>query len=72
MSFSTPFSQLDLEMPSEKEFSMHWSSLWQWLTIFSIKKKVFFPIQIAEFNCQPLDLVMFLSGRLKISLVSSP
>lgn len=71
VSFSTPFSQLDLEMPSEKEFTMHRSSLWQWLTTFSIKKTVFFSIQIAELNCQPLDLVMFLSGRLKISPVSS-
>lgn len=44
------------------------------LTIFSMKKKkaVFFPIQIAEFNSQPLDLAAFLPGRLKIFLVSCP
>lgn len=70
VSFSTPFSQFDLEMLRENSLCIGVVS--SHVDYFQYKKKVVFPIRIAEFNSQQLDLAVFLPGRLKISLVSSP
>lgn len=71
VSFSTPFSQFDLEMLRENSLCTGVACAHD--DYFQYEKNtVFFLIQIAEFNSQALDLAVFLPGRLKISLVSSP